>query len=352
MAFLFGKEVSKEFLMKRIGDISQVAGIKRYELKSGKAKGVDAFDVKTGTGFNFTVLPSRGMDIAWADYKGIPISFISKTGIVAPEYYNDRGDEFSRSFYAGLLTTCGTRNLGKSCIDDGEYLGLHGRISNTPAYDISVYSEWEKDEFIMKLRGKMRESILYGENIVITREIISKLGEKKLYIKDIIENCGFKEEPLMLLYHCNFGYPIVSEDTELFLPEGDVIPRDDKAKRMLERYKIFESPTNNYPEIVFYHDLKMNESGKMYACLYNKTLEKNGLGAYVKFNKNQLPNLTEWKQMGEGDYVVALEPGTWYPEPRAKVRKEGNLLFIQPSEKKKVEIEIGVITSIKDLNTI
>ena len=42
-----------------IGDLSQVAGIKHYELRSGRAKGTEAFDVRTGAGLAFTVVKSR-----------------------------------------------------------------------------------------------------------------------------------------------------------------------------------------------------------------------------------------------------------------------------------------------------
>jgi uncharacterized protein YdiU (UPF0061 family) len=101
MAKLYGKEFSKFELMKRIGDISQVAGAKEYLLTSGKADGVKAIDVKTGTGLSFTVLPSRGLDIAWADYKGQAIAFISKTGVVAPAYYNP--DELTPAYRERMI---------------------------------------------------------------------------------------------------------------------------------------------------------------------------------------------------------------------------------------------------------
>lgn len=42
--------------MKNIGIISQIGGTKLYELKSGKAKGIFAVDVKTGSGLEYTVL--------------------------------------------------------------------------------------------------------------------------------------------------------------------------------------------------------------------------------------------------------------------------------------------------------
>ena len=91
-------------LMQRMGDISQLAGLKRHELADGKARGVEAVDFWTGSGFTFTVLPGRGMDIAWAAYKGVPVGYISKTGITSPAYYESEGFRWLRNFFGGLLT--------------------------------------------------------------------------------------------------------------------------------------------------------------------------------------------------------------------------------------------------------
>ena len=51
----------------------------------------------------------------------------------------------------------------------------------------------------MKISGMIRESIVFGENVTLTREIRTKLGENKIIIKDIVENCGFESQPLMLI---------------------------------------------------------------------------------------------------------------------------------------------------------
>jgi len=350
MAYLYGKKVTKKELMKRIGDISQIAGAKLYELKSGRAKGVTAVDVKTGAGFSFTVLPDRAMDIAWAEYKGIPLSFISKTGICSPAYYEKQGLGFLRNFTAGMLTTCGLTQMGAPCVDNGESLGLHGRISNIPADDIAIINEWKgEEEFYIELRGKVRQSSVFGENLTLTRRITTELGTKKLFIKDVIENCGFNSQPFMLLYHCNFGYPLVSEGTKLIQPKTKVKARDKTAEKGIEEYNIFQQPTHNYQEQVFYHDIDSDEEGMTYACLFNEKLSTSGIGAYVRFNKNQLNYFSEWKQMGEGDYVVGLEPSTWYPEGRAKAHKRGELKYIEPGELKIFELEIGVIEARTDL---
>lgn len=339
-------DMSKNDLMKHIGHISQIAGAKHYTFSEGKAKGVSAIDVKTGTGLSFTVVSDRGMDIAQAEYKGIPLSFISKTGIVSPSYYEEPGSGFLRNFYGGLLTTCGLTYMGAPCEDEGIKLGMHGRISNTPAYNVSIYEEWEDDDYVIKIRGKVNESSLFGENITLTREIITHLGSNKIILKDQVENEGYNAQPLMLLYHCNFGFPLLSSTSTLFTSNGTVRGRDDIAKNGLEHYSTFEDPTHDYKEQVFYHDLSPDDNNHVFAGIYNNSLNETGLGVKMTFNKEQLPHLIQWKQMGEGDYVLGIEPGTWYPEGRAKAKKLGQLQMIEPGEIKYFYIEFEIIDTL------
>jgi hypothetical protein len=165
-------------------------------------------------------------------------------------------------------------------------------------------------------------------------------------IRDTVENCGFSVQPLMLLYHINFGYPIVDKDTVLVQSRTHVKARDIEAQEGIDTFNIFSDPVPDYQEQVFYHDMEPNDKGFVTACLYNKNLGENGLGAYVRFNKKQLPLMCEWKQVGEGEYVVGLEPSTAYPEGRAQARKDSQIIFLKPGEKKEIEIEVGVVEQI------
>lgn len=341
MAFIFGREFSKRELLKRVGDISQIAGARLSRLEDGKARGVRTVDVKTGGGLKFTVLPDRGMDIAWAEYKNIPLSFISKTGVVAPEFYEPDGNGFLRSFHAGLLTTCGLTYMGASCIDDGKALGLHGRAANTPAEDVCVTNSWEEDNFIMRVRGRIRESAVFGENITLTREICSRLGENALSITDTVENGGFEREPFMLLYHFNFGFPLLDKDTKLVLPEGTVAARDAVAKEGIKSCRNFSDPVHGYSEQVFYHTLHAAEDGTVLVRLKNEKLEQ-GIEVVLSYNQKELPYFIQWKQMGEGDYVLGLEPATGFPEGRSKARERGELAFLEPGEVKSFRLTLEV----------
>jgi len=294
------KNVNKREMLRYVGDLNQLFGIKEYTLTGGKAKGVKAFDVKNGSGLQFTVLADRCLDIAGLSFRGINCSYIGNSGIVAPEYYNENGIGFLRSFQGGFLTTCGLRNVGSPCDEKGESFGLHGRISNTPAEEVCATTEWIDDKPVLTVSGKMREARLFGENLILKRNIICKYGENKITIQNTVENCGFKPEALMLLFHFNLGHPLLNEDTILVTPTEKLTPRDQEAVKGEAVYNQCQQPTPGYSEQVFYHDLASDRNGETCAALMNKKLE---LGVAIRFNKNQLFNFTQWKQMGEGEYV-------------------------------------------------
>ena len=117
MIEVYGQKLLRSDLLKRVGDISQIAGFRRSTRTEGNENGVSAVDFYTGTGFFFTVLPDRGLDISFASYRGIPLCWRSSTGDVAPHFYETQGDGWLRSFYGGLLTTCGMVNVGSAILN-------------------------------------------------------------------------------------------------------------------------------------------------------------------------------------------------------------------------------------------
>ncbi len=339
MAYLFGKEFTRNELMQRVGDISQLGGIKQFEIADGRAKGVAAFEVNTGAGLRFTVLPDRCMDIAWSDFKSTPISWISKTGVTAPQYFEHKGLEWLRGFFGGMLTTCGLRNAGSPSTYNGEEFGVHGRISNTPAENVCVTADWEGNDYVMKISGQMRESKVFGENLLFKREISTKLGENKLKIKDTIVNQGFKPEGVMLLYHMNFGFPLVDDGAKIVMPKGKLIPATDIAAKGIDTADKLHKPINGYEEQCFLIDFE--QDGEIEVGIENVNIA-DCKGIYIKYDKSQLPWFTIWKMLGESEYVVGLEPGTCLPMGREKAENEGYLKILKPFEEYSVEIEFGI----------
>jgi len=336
---------NRSFLMQRTGDISQLAGAKRSILADGKAQGVEAVDIKTGTGFAFTVLPGRGMDIAWAEYKGAPVSYMSKTGVVSPAYYESSGGQWLRSFFAGLLTTCGLSNVGGPCEEDDPVLGIrqygqHGRISNCAAEQVGVTQEWHGDDFLITVTGLMREACLFGENLTLRRTICAKLGENRLSVHDVIVNEGFAAQPLMILYHINFGYPILDEGSRFLCASSKIEPATEIAKSDMDRFSQMGAPEVGYRERVYFHEPIGDAGGQATAALINDRLE---LGAYVRFNTGQMSKLTQWKQLGAQEYVLGVEPGNCLSVGRVKQRERGDLETILPGEQRTFDVEIGIL---------
>jgi hypothetical protein len=350
MPSIYDKKYTKPELLKRVGDISQVAGVRFCEIADGLERGVRALEFYTGAGFRFTVLVDRAMDISSAEYKGASLVWRSANGDVSPFFYKPQGCEWLRTFQGGLVTTCGLTYLGAPCVDEGELYGLHGRISSIPAGQISYGGKWKGDEYLLFAEGTMIESIPFAEYLSLTRRITAKLGESRLFIEDIVENRGFNLSPLMVLYHCNLGFPLVDGGSELIARSSKVIPRDDDAKGGLQDWNLFENPSHQYKEQVFYHEMIPDEDGHVSVAIVNRAFhEAEGIGVYIKYMKHQLPKYIEWKQMGEGTYVVGCEPANCLVEGRAKERESGSLQFIQPGEKREFALEVGVLDGKKEI---
>lgn len=340
---------NKRQMLKHIGDLSQLFGIKEYSLSGGRASGVRAFDIRNGAGLEFTVLADRCLDIAGLSFKGINYSYITKTGIVAPQFYEAKDTGFLRSAFLGFLTTCGLRNVGSPSKENDEDFSLHGRISNIPGEEVFANTEWIDDVPVMTIGGKMREARFFGENLVLSRRITCKYGDNKIIIHNEIENLGFKKEALMLLFHFNIGYPMLDENSILVTPTEKLNPRDQEAEKGADTYNICQEPTAGYLEQVFYHDLKSDHNGSTCAALINHKLQS---GVAIHFNKQQLFNFTQWKQMGEGEYVVGMEPCNCYVGGRSDPRNRNIMEFLEPGEIRHFDLSIELVSGSSDIDNL
>jgi hypothetical protein len=338
----------KEELLQYVGHISQVAGATPFEFKGGRSEGVKAIEVKTGSGFRFTIIPDRGMDIANAEFCGKPITWMCRNGIVAPQYFENGGYGFHRTFMGGLVTTCGLTQVGAPGVDGDEVLGVHGRISHLPAESVNIYEAWQDEEFVMKISGTLRETSIYAENLVLQRTIITKMGESRLWINDVVSNEGYAESPFMILYHVNFGFPVVSENSKLYCSSMKVRPWiNQNGQAAIGTFDKFESPTPNYLYNLFLHELSVEQECAQFGII-NESIN---FGAYVAINPSQLPLVTEWKMIGQQDYVVAIEPGNCIPEGRLEARKNNRLHILKPGERYEIEYEIGVLEGIEAIDS-
>ncbi len=340
MPDLYGKSYTREELAQRVGCMEQVCGVQRITLADGNEAGVEAFNFSTGGGLEFQVLAGRGMDIGRATYRSYPLAWMSPTGVLASPYFEPEGFGWLRGFYGGLMTSCGLTYAGAPCTDGDEELGLHGRISYIPARHVCSGASWHNGDYLMYVQGEMREATVFGPNIVLTRRISSMLGHPVIHVQDVVENQGFVPQEHMLVYHCNLGFPLMDESTELVAPSAEVRGQKDFAQATLDTHASFAAP-ELIDERVYYHKLHANEDGSTTVAVVNREL---GAGIAVAFslNINELPNLVQWKMPGMGTYVMGIEPANCLVEGRTLERERGTLQVMEPGETRRYTMTISV----------
>lgn len=210
----------------------QLYSVRRLSFTEGRAKGASLIEVNTADGLAVDILPDSGLDIGQVRFRGINMTYISKNGYDGPAVFSPHDTEFMNTFPGGLMHTCGLRNAGPANRDNGEWMTMHGRYHGIPAEQVSAREEGED----IVISGIVRESALFGHVLVVRREIRIPCRGTQIHVHDIITNETPRDEEIMLLYHCNFGYPLLSETAELIFPEKrETIPRTPFAEAGLDR---------------------------------------------------------------------------------------------------------------------
>ena len=323
------------------GHVSQIGGTRHYELSEGSGRGTRAIDVETGAGLRVTVLPDRGMDLSGASFRGVNLVYRTPNGEVHPSFYSPTGEEWMRTFFAGLLTTCGLRSFGPPCEDDGETLPLHGRANVTPAVSVQDRSAWQGDEYLVELRGTVEDSRVFGSRMRLERTIRARLGEPRLTIEDTVTNYGFTPSPFVILYHINPGFPLLDAASRLLVPSTGCTAYEEASRRHEGEAFGFPSPQPGWHEQNFLHTVAADGAGRSLFALLNPDI-MDGLALWVRYDTASLPYLSEWKMVGEADYVLGLEPCNAPVESRAELRRRGLLPSLAPGERKSFFLSIGV----------
>lgn len=327
----------KKNICGKVGSMRQVANIRRSILDDGRGRGMRIIDVNNGSGLTFTVYPDRGMDIGEASFCGMPLVWLPAEPGIAASYEKD-GINWLRSWGGGLLTGCGLLNVGGPCEAGGAAHGLHGRLSHIPASEVNTATGWKDEKnYALTVSGKVNHSQVFGENLCVTRTISCTAGKNSIIIEDEIENNGFSEQPFMMLYHMNFGWPLVNENSFITPTCQKVTPQGDIAAAGLDKWDKMQLPTAGFAEQVFYHDIPADDDGMAHISLTNPDKK---VKLTVSCNKDALPFFAEWKQMGQGEYVLGLEPANCIPENQNNNREKGLLKTIAPGQSIKHKVVV------------
>ena len=270
----------------KISNFGQVASLRRYTLTEGRGKGLDVLDCDNGK-IRFLLNVSKACDIMQLYHEGQNMSFVSKNG------FTKRETHFLNRFEGGMLYTCGLDSVGGR-----EGYELHGSVHNIPAEIIRA----QCDENGIVVEAIIRDTALFGKNLVLKRKISSDIGVDSVTLEDKLVNEGYKDEEYCLLYHINVGYPMLDDGAKIVADVENYTPRTAWAKQNEGAMCAMSASVPNQEETCYFLTLKKPE-----ITLIN---EKIGKKFTVSYSDDTLPHFVEWKSMASGDYALGLEPCT------------------------------------------
>ena len=328
---------------------AQLGGIETSVLDNGPGRGTRIAWINTGTGLRYKVVIDRAMDIADAFYNQHSLAWLSHGGVMAPQPLADRGAGWLRTFGGGLLTTCGLTHVGGPETDEHGERGLHDRISNTPAELISIEQpDPAGGQLNMSISGRMLQTQVFGPTLELKRTISGTLGQATITLRDEVTNRGNTGAPHMLLYHVNFGWPLVDEGARIDW-KGDWQSRggeqDDRIFNADNDFRTCPAPQEAHcggGEAATFIRPVADEEGWATGHIHNPALD---LAVDLCFCPKQMPWLTNWQHWGLGEYVAALEPGTHPPIGQAQARADGTLIWLAPGETRTYDLILNIHTA-------
>jgi hypothetical protein len=188
------------------------------------------------------------------------------------------------------------------------------------------------------------ERCVFGPKLELQTELSTEPGSPAFRLTDTVTNRGDLRQEFELLYHINFGRPLLEAGAELLAPISQVRPFNERAASGIADYHRFGAPQKGFVEQVYGMQLIGAADGRTAVMLRNKGKEK---AALLEYSRAGMPCFTLWKNTGsvnEG-YVAGLEPGTNFPHHRGFERAFGRVPLLAPGGSWKGSLDITVLDS-------
>jgi hypothetical protein len=326
--------------------------VQKYTLRGGKQEGVDVIVVNNGR-LSFVVIPTRGMGVAKVEMGDIRLGWDSPVKeIVHPQFINlqSRGGLGWLEGFNEWMVRCGLEWAGhpgkdkfiNNTGDEAEMdLTLHGKIGNIPASEVEVVID-ASAPYRIRIRGRVDERMFYGPKLELWTEISTEPGSNTFRIEDEIRNYGAYDQEFQIIYHANYGPPLLEAGSRFVVAAKEVRPFNAHAAKSLNQFAEYVAPAKGFIEQVYGVIPFADENNRAMVMLRNAAGDK---GVTMSYLVDQLPYFTLWKNTTaiEEGYVTGLEPGTGYPANRSLERKAGRVPKLKPNETRKFAIDFAIL---------
>jgi hypothetical protein len=321
--------------------------IKKTTLHGGMQEGVDIIEVNNGA-LSFRVVPSRGMSLQDLTCGDVTLGWNSPVKQIVNPKFIDLQDLGGLGWLDGFneaMTRCGVSFSGHPGEDDGRLLTLHGRIGNIPASEV-VVSVDEKAPYRIRIRGLVEERRFKFGIFQLWTELSTVPGSKTIRFEDRLVNLSEYPQEYEIIYHGNFGQPLLEKDAKVTFAAKEVFPFDDNAAKHMSNWDTYLGPTKGYGEQVFCVTPYADSKGQTTMMLQNA---KGNRGVALHYDVNALPVFNLWKNtdtLTDG-YVTGLEPATNYAYTRATERKFGRVKKLAAGAEVTFKLEYEILSNKK-----
>jgi hypothetical protein len=342
MAFLTCPAVAKEFVLTdaatavKEGDwsissaqlglnVDPAFSIAKRTLHGGKQEGVEMIEVDNGR-MKVSVIPTRGMSISRVESGDVTLGWTSPVKQIVNPAFIDLDSRGGLGWLEGFnewLVRCGFEWAGHPGVDDGKLLTLHGRAGNTPASTVIVIVD-DSPPHRLYVRGRVDEEVFKFADLEAWTEVSTEPGSFSLRISDKLTNRSDYEREYQVIYHGNFGPPLLEQGSSFEAAVQNVAPFNEYAAKDIDTWKTYLGPTKGYGEQVYNVVPYADAGGSTAVMLRNRAGDR---GIRITYEVAALPFFTLWKNtdtVREG-YVTGLEPGTGFARPRAVERTFGRV---------------------------
>lgn len=328
----------------------QPFSIEQKVLHGGKQEGSKVITLRSENGLTIALSPSRGMDLLHVNGHGVRMGWDSPVNeVVNPAYINleSRNGLGWLDGFNEMMVRCGFEWTGHPVNKDGMLYTLHGKAGNTPASRVEIVIDDQAPHEI-RIRGLLNEHTFKKANLSTWTELRYIPGSDSFTVHDELTNHSDYPQDYQIIYHSNFGTPILEKDARFIAPVKSVSPFNDYAKQGLKNWNRYDAPTKGFDEMVFNLTPLADAEGKTVAAVINSKGDK---GAAIEFDIQQLPLLTLWKNTDtlKQGYVTGIEPGTNYAYPVTIEKEQGRVKQLQPGQSQAFTL---TYTLLKDMQAV
>jgi hypothetical protein len=329
---------------------SQNYSVTTETLHGGKQEGVKLIHVDNGA-LKFTVIPTRGMSVLSVESGDVKLGWDSPIKEIVHPAYIDLEDRNGLGWLDGFnewMVRCGVASAGHPGEDGDWKVSLHGKIGNIPASEVSVTVDKEPP-YRLRVRGRVDERTFKFAQFELWTEISTTPGSNSVTIEDTLYNRSEYENEYQIIYHANYGAPLLEKDAAFVAPVKEVTPFDAYAAKDMATWTQYLGPTRDYGEQVYCVVPYADASGRTTTMLHNAAGDR---GVSMSYAVDTLPFFTLWKNTDTASdgYVTGLEPGSGFPYTRALERESGRVPKIAGGGEKRFSLQVSILKDAAEVN--